>query len=80
MKNEPPPLKKEAPLQEMILRKKNTNIKNCHYRVHSQPGNQGIVREFENGPFFAEKSGNYQGILVECQGNQGQISLKNIFQ
>ena len=50
--------------------KVNVNI----FKVHSQPGNQGIVREFENGPFFNEKSVNYQGILIECQGNQGKIS------
>ena len=46
-------------------------------RVHSQPGNQGnqgIAREFENGPFFTEKSGKYQGILIEHQGNQGKNS------
>ena len=34
----------------------------CNYiRVHSQHGNQGhewIIREFENGLFFTEKSGN----------------------
>ena len=61
-----------------------SNIEKFHTiyicRVHSQPGNQGIVREFENEHFFTEKSGNYQGILIEYQGNQGKISLKNIFQ
>ena len=43
-------------------------------RVHSQPGNEGIVREFKSSPFFTEKSGNDQGVLIECQGNKGGIS------
>ena len=52
---------------------------------HSQPGNQGnqwIIRKFENGLFFTEKSGNYQGILVEYKENQEKstFSYKNIFQ
>ena len=32
------------------------------------------IREFENGPFLLENSVNYQGILIEYQGNQGKIS------
>ena len=53
------------------------------FKVHSQPGNQEnqwIFRKFGNGLFFTEKLGNYQGILVEYQGNQGKLtfSLKNI--
>ena len=48
-------------------------------RVHSQPGNEGIVREFKSSPFFTEKSGNYQGVLIECQGNKGGISKKTFF-
>ena len=43
-------------------------------RVHSQPGNEGIVREFKSSPFFTEKSGNYQGVLIECQGSKGGMS------
>ena len=48
---------------------------NCSVRVHSKPGNQGIIREFENGPFFTKKSGNYQGILIEYQGIHGELTL-----
>ena len=47
-------------------------------RVHSQPRNQrnqGIIREFENGPFFSKKSGNYQGVLIDYQGNQVKLTL-----
>ena len=47
-------------------------------RVHNQPGNQGsqrIIREFEHGLFFSEKSGNYQRILVEYQGNQEKLTF-----
>ena len=35
----------------------------------------------KNGPFFTEKSGDYQGILIEYQGNHGKLtdSKKNIF-
>ena len=35
----------------------------------------------KNGPFFTEKSEDYQGILIEYQGNHGKLtdSKKNIF-
>ena len=33
------------------------------------------MREFENGAFLTEKSGNYQGILIEYQGNQEKLTL-----
>ena len=44
-------------------------------RVHSQPENQGnqkIAREFKNGPFFTEKSRNYQGNFIKFEENQGK--------
>ena len=31
--------------------------------------------EFESGLCFTEKSGNYQGILVEYQENQGKLTF-----
>ena len=56
----------------LISRKSHTNY---WFIIHgSQPtgdqGSQWVIREFENWLFFTEKSGNYQGILVEYQGNR----------
>ena len=53
-------------------------LQNTKIRDHSHPGNQGnhgIIREFENGPSFTEKSGNYHGVLIEYQRNQGELTL-----